>query len=162
MAAVAVARGSSFMFSKQLLETMEPLNLLGVRSLLAFAVLMVFFGKRVVKAVKEEPGTLRAGALIGFTYFIVILILYILFNKILSTPQAYRNQFLYIVLAIVVVVIVNAMFLFVDGSSPVAELDISILGYSLYEKEEGESDVTPIIDIEELLNLVVECSDDES
>lgn len=66
-----------------------------------------------------------------FTYFIVVLILYILFNKILSTPQAYRNQFIYIVLAIVVVVIVNAMFLFVDGSSPVAELDISILGYSL-------------------------------
>lgn len=27
MAAVAVARGSSFMFSKQLLDTMEPLNL---------------------------------------------------------------------------------------------------------------------------------------
>ena len=74
MAAVAVARGSSFMFSKQLLETMEPLNLLGVRSLLAFAVLMVFFGKRVVKAVKEEPGTLRAGALIGFTYFIVMVL----------------------------------------------------------------------------------------
>ncbi len=66
-----------------------------------------------------------------FTYFIVVLILYILFNKILSTPQAYRNQFFYIVLAIVVVVIVNAMFLFVDGSSPVAELDVSILGYSL-------------------------------
>lgn len=66
-----------------------------------------------------------------FTYFIVVLILYILFNKILSTPQAYRNQFLYIVLAIVVVVIVNAMFLFVDGASPVAELDMSILGYSL-------------------------------
>ena len=74
MAAVAVARGSSFMFSKQLLDTMEPLNLLGVRSLLAFAVLMIFFGKRVVKAVKEEPGNLRAGALIGFTYFIVMVL----------------------------------------------------------------------------------------
>ena len=52
MAAVSVARGSSFMFSKQLLDTMEPLNLLGVRSLLAFAVLMVFFGRRVVRAVR--------------------------------------------------------------------------------------------------------------
>ena len=72
MAAVAVARGSSFMFSKQLLDTMEPLNLLGVRSLLAFAVLMVFFGGRVVRAVREDPGTLKAGALIGFTYFIVM------------------------------------------------------------------------------------------
>ena len=72
MAAVSIARGSSFMFSKQLLDTMEPLNLLGVRSLLAFAVLMVFFGRRVVKAVSEDTGNLRAGALIGFTYFIVM------------------------------------------------------------------------------------------
>ena len=72
MAAVSIARGSSFMFSKQLLDTMEPLNLLGVRSLLAFAVLMVFFGGRVVRAVREDPGTLKAGALIGFTYFIVM------------------------------------------------------------------------------------------
>ncbi len=29
IAAVAVARGSSFIFSKQLLDTMKPLNLLG-------------------------------------------------------------------------------------------------------------------------------------
>lgn len=72
MAAVSVARGSSFMFSKQLLDTMEPLNLLGIRSLLAFAVLMVFFGRRVVLAVREDPGSLRAGILIGFTYFIVM------------------------------------------------------------------------------------------
>ena len=63
MAAVAVARGSSFMFSKQLLDTMEPLNLLGVRSLIAFAVLMVFFGGRVVRAVQADRGNLRAGAL---------------------------------------------------------------------------------------------------
>ena len=39
MAAVSVARGSSFLFSQQLLETIEPLNLLGIRSLIAFAVL---------------------------------------------------------------------------------------------------------------------------
>ncbi len=54
----------------------------------------------------------------------------------------------------------------VDAAGDAVEADeeyyLSILGYSLYEKEEGESDVTPIIDIEELLNLVVECSDDES
>ena len=35
MAALSVARGSSFLFSKQLLGSMEPLNLLGVRFLLA-------------------------------------------------------------------------------------------------------------------------------
>lgn len=74
MAAVAVARGSSFMFSKQLLDTIEPLNLLGIRSLIAFAVLMLFFGKRVAVSVRNDPGNLSAGALIGFTYFIVMML----------------------------------------------------------------------------------------
>lgn len=74
MAAVAIARGSSFMFSKQLLDTMEPLNLLGIRSLIAFAVLMLFFGRRVITSVREDTGNLYAGALIGFTYFIVMVL----------------------------------------------------------------------------------------
>ena len=72
MAAVAVARGSSFIFSKQLLQTMEPLNLLGVRSLLAFGVLMIPFGKRVVDAVRTDTGNLVAGALLGFMYFLIM------------------------------------------------------------------------------------------
>ena len=72
MAAVAVARGSSFMFSKQLLGSMEPLNLLGIRFLLAFFIMMLFFGRRVVESVREEPETLTAGALIGFAYYVVM------------------------------------------------------------------------------------------
>ena len=72
MSAVAVARGSSFIFSKQLLQTMGPLNLLGVRSLLAFGVLMVFFGKRVADAVREDRGNLIAGATLGLLYFLIM------------------------------------------------------------------------------------------
>ena len=72
MAAVAVARGSSFIFSKQLLQTMEPLNLLGVRSLLAFGVLMLFFGKRVAETVRKDKGSLAAGALLGLLYFLIM------------------------------------------------------------------------------------------
>ena len=72
MAAVAVARGSSFIFSKQLLQTMEPLNLLGVRSLLAFGVLMTAFGKRVADAVRKDIGNLSASALLGFLYFLIM------------------------------------------------------------------------------------------
>ena len=74
MAAVAIARGSSFMFSKQLLDTIEPLNLLGIRSLIAFAVLMLFFGRRVAASVRNDPGNLSAGVLIGFIYFIVMVL----------------------------------------------------------------------------------------
>ena len=72
MASVAVARGSSFIFSKQLLQTMEPLNLLGVRSLLAFAVLMLFFGKRVWTAVREDRANLAAGTTLGLLYFLIM------------------------------------------------------------------------------------------
>lgn len=73
MAAVSVARGSSFIFSKQLLAGgMEPLNLLGVRSLIAFAVLMLFFWRRVIESVRADHHNLTAGILIGFVYFLVM------------------------------------------------------------------------------------------
>ena len=72
MAAVAVARGSSFIFSKLLLRTMEPLNLLGVRSLTAFLILFALFGRRVTTAVKDDHRNLRAGALLGLMYFMIM------------------------------------------------------------------------------------------
>ena len=73
MAAVAVARGTSFIFSKQLLAGgMEPLNLLGVRSLIAFAVLMVFFGRRTNVSVRSDHHNLTAGALLGLVYFLIM------------------------------------------------------------------------------------------
>ena len=72
MAAVAVARGSSFIFSKLLLRTMEPLNLLGVRSLTAFLILFALFGRRVITAVKDDHRNLRAGALLGLMYFMIM------------------------------------------------------------------------------------------
>lgn len=72
MAAVAVARGSSFIFSKLLLQTMEPLNLLGVRSLTAFLILFAVFGRRVITAVRENRRNLKAGALLGLMYFMIM------------------------------------------------------------------------------------------
>lgn len=72
MAAVAVARGSSFIFSKLLLQTMEPLNLLGIRSLTAFLVLFAFFGHRVITSVRDNRRNLRAGALLGLMYFLIM------------------------------------------------------------------------------------------
>ena len=73
MAAVAVARGMSFIFSKQLLAGgMEPFNLLGVRSLIAFAVLMAFFGRRVIASVGCNHHNLTAGMLLGFVYFLIM------------------------------------------------------------------------------------------
>jgi len=51
---------------------MEPLNLLGVRSLIAFAVLIMFFGRRTIESVKSDHHNLTAGALLGLVYFLIM------------------------------------------------------------------------------------------
>lgn len=70
MAAITVARGSSFLLSKHLLGTMEPLNLLGLRFLLAFALLFLLFLRKVISVIKKDPRILGASALLGGVYFL--------------------------------------------------------------------------------------------
>ncbi len=66
-----------------------------------------------------------------FTYSLVIIVLTILIIKLIRTPHQYRNQYSFIIMAIAVVVAVNAAFLFLDNKSLIAQLDFSIFGYSL-------------------------------
>ena len=47
LAAVVIARATSFLFSKLLLESMTPTNLLAVRFLIAFALLAILFRKKL-------------------------------------------------------------------------------------------------------------------
>ncbi len=70
MAALSIARGSSFLFSKHLLGSMEPLNLLGIRFLLAFLILFVLFSRKVIKDIKENPRMVHASLLLGGVYFL--------------------------------------------------------------------------------------------
>ncbi len=72
MAAVTVARGSSFLLSKHILATMEPLNLLALRFSLAFLILFVIFFKRCVTVIKKDPAILGASFLLGGVYFLVM------------------------------------------------------------------------------------------
>ena len=46
--AVFVARGTSFLFSKTLMNTMPPMSVLAVRFLAAFAVLAAIFHKKLL------------------------------------------------------------------------------------------------------------------
>lgn len=69
LAAVIIARSTSFMFSKIMLKTMGQFTLLGIRSLLAFAVLLLFFGKQLKNVTKKE---LTGGLLLGIAYFTVM------------------------------------------------------------------------------------------
>ncbi len=66
---VLVARSTSFVMSKVTMNAMDPFNLLGVRFLLAFLLLCIPFGKRLVKIRKQ---TLLKGMLVGLAFFCVM------------------------------------------------------------------------------------------
>lgn len=66
---VLVARSTSFVMSKVTMNAMNPFNLLGVRFLLAFLLLCIPFGKRLVKIKKQ---TLLKGLLVGLAFFCVM------------------------------------------------------------------------------------------
>ena len=70
MASLSVARGASFLLSKYLLSSMEPLNLLGIRFLIAFAVLFLLFSRKVISDVKANPRIVAVSLLLGIVYFI--------------------------------------------------------------------------------------------
>ena len=66
-----------------------------------------------------------------FTYFLVVLVLGILLDKSIKAPRQYQNQYLLNILAILFVVLINAVFLYPDQGTLLTQLDCSILGYSL-------------------------------
>lgn len=70
MASLSIARGSSFLFSKHLLGSMEPLNLLGSRFMLAFLILFLFFSRKVITDVRADPPMLYSATLLGGVYFL--------------------------------------------------------------------------------------------
>ncbi len=65
--AVFVARGTSFLFSKTLMQTMEPMSVLAVRFTLSFLILAVVFNKRLRTCSKSS---LRGGVILGVMYTI--------------------------------------------------------------------------------------------
>ena len=69
LAGVIVARATSYLFSKLILEGMGMFNLLGVRFTLAFALLFMLFFSRL-KAMNRK--TLVAGIIMGGMYFLVV------------------------------------------------------------------------------------------
>ncbi len=62
---VFIARGTSFMFSKYLLESMTPESILAVRFLTAFAVLAVIFRRKLLSCSLQS---LKGGIILGLLY----------------------------------------------------------------------------------------------
>ena len=66
-----------------------------------------------------------------FTYLLVVITLVILTVKAVRTPRQYRNQYILIIAAICGVILVNGIFLFLNGNTLIMKIDHSVVGYSL-------------------------------
>ena len=67
--AVIAARATSFIFSKMILESLAPFNLLAVRFIIAFVLLALIFNKAVRSLAVRD---LLAGTVIGTAFFITM------------------------------------------------------------------------------------------
>lgn len=70
LVAVFIARGTSFLFSKSLLQSLMPLSILAVRFLSAFALLSAIFHRRLGRC---DGRSLRGGALLGAMYTVCMI-----------------------------------------------------------------------------------------
>ena len=66
-----------------------------------------------------------------FTYVMVLIVLFLLIRKMRKISREYRAQYGYVILGILVIVLVNAVFLFWPGTAVYTLRDYSICGYSL-------------------------------
>lgn len=69
LAGVIAARATSFLFSKIVLQSMSTFNLLFIRFLIAFVLLLLVFHKKLPRITKRE---LAFGAVIGTLFFLVM------------------------------------------------------------------------------------------
>lgn len=67
---VFIARGTSFLFSKTLMQTMSPMSILAVRFLLAFLVLAVIFHKKFGECSRES---VKGGVILGVLYTVCMI-----------------------------------------------------------------------------------------
>lgn len=69
MAAVIIARSTSFVISKISMDSIQPFNILAVRFLLAFVILLLLFVKQLRRCTWR---VLRNGVILGATYTVVM------------------------------------------------------------------------------------------
>lgn len=69
LASVIAARATSFLFSKLLLQSLAPFNLLAVRFLLAFLLLALIFHRQLLRLDRK---TFRSGVIVGALFFMTM------------------------------------------------------------------------------------------
>lgn len=68
---VFMARGTSFLFSKLLLESLPPMSIIAVRFILAFLILALIFRKRLLSC---SAKSLRGGVILGLLYTVIMVL----------------------------------------------------------------------------------------
>ena len=66
-----------------------------------------------------------------FNYILVLITIIVIAYKSVHTPKKYRNQYILIILAIAIVIAINAVFLYPDANTIFTKVDYSIPGYSI-------------------------------
>ena len=66
-----------------------------------------------------------------FCYIMVALLLFLLVKQLLQVPTGYRRKYLLAIGILLLIVIINALYLFFPGEQGSDYLDYSLLGYSL-------------------------------
>ena len=86
--AVIAARATSFIFSKMILESLAPFNLLAVRFIIAFVLLALIFNKAVRSLAARD---LFAGTVIGTAFFITMACEMIALTQAASSLVSYHS-----------------------------------------------------------------------
>lgn len=69
LASVILARSSSFVLQKIGLNNIDVFNLMGIRFMLAFFIMLIFFNKKLLLA---DKSSVYAGLIVGAVYFVVM------------------------------------------------------------------------------------------
>ena len=66
-----------------------------------------------------------------YTYLLVAVVLALIFTRMLAVPREYRLKYIFTLLSVGLLVVINAVFLYIRLPSVISRLDLSVLGYTI-------------------------------
>lgn len=129
--AVIAARATSFIFSKMILESLAPFNLLAVRFIIAFVLLALIFNKAVRSLAARD---LLAGTVIGTAFFITMACEMIALTQAASSLVSLLENCAIIFVPLLEILLYKKL----PGKLTVISTDMAMLGVVLLALGQGE------------------------
>ena len=129
--AVIAARATSFIFSKMILESLAPFNLLAVRFIIAFVLLALIFNKAVRSLAARD---LLAGTVIGTAFFITMACEMIALTQAASSLVSLLENCAIIFVPLLEILLYKKL----PGKLTVISTGMAMLGVVLLALEQGE------------------------